>query len=62
MDTRFFFAQVTDTHIGRDGYQERLSSVIRDLNNSAEDIRFVVFTGDIADNASNEPEWAEFRG
>lgn len=57
-DVYFYFAQVTDTHIGAEGYYDRLEYALRAINYSSLEPKFIAVTGDITneviDDAKNE--------
>lgn len=43
------FVQITDSHMGKEGYQERISRVVQEINRLDKEIDFVVLTGDFLD-------------
>ncbi len=47
LDTGFYFAQITDTHLGQQGNLERTEKVIEKINALPFKVEFVVLTGDI---------------
>lgn len=61
-DVHFYFAQVTDTHLGAPAefrINERLDYIVRSLNYSSLEPKFAVFTGDIVHEAIHDENNAE---
>jgi 3',5'-cyclic AMP phosphodiesterase CpdA len=48
-DTRFYFVQITDTHLGMPGNRARTGRVVDAVNDLPMEIAFVAHTGDIID-------------
>jgi len=52
--THFYFAQITDTHIGERDHLERTREIVKQINGLPVEMKFVVHTGDITINGTED--------
>jgi 3',5'-cyclic AMP phosphodiesterase CpdA len=58
----FYFAQITDTHLGYETHNKKTEKLIERINSAPFDIRFVLHTGDVfQDNLSNSYIRSEYQ-
>lgn len=58
-DVHFYFAQITDTHIGAADYYPKLQHVVDSLNENSLQPEFVAVTGDVTNDKIDDPNNAE---